>query len=132
AQRLHFGSGFAAISRWRDRDVGWRGLMLGVLARECLRTNALSVRALWSLTAFQSFDSLHKFADKCLEAETDASFRQKILDDTVRELRLSRESDTELWHWRKLQEVADKHSLQNADLSEAVAFFSAASKKKKS
>ena len=132
AQRLHFGSGFAAISRWRDRDVGWRGFMLGVLARECLRINALSVRALWSLTAFQSFGSIHEFADKCLEVETDPIFRQQILDETVRRLRLARESDTELWHWRKLQEVAEKHSLQNVDLSEAVAFFSAAFKKKKS
>lgn len=131
AQRLNFGSGFAAISRWRDRGVRWRGDMLGVLALECLRTNALSVRALWSLTAFQSFDRVHKFADKCLEIEPDPTFRQQILDEAVRILRLSRESDIDLWHWSKLQEVAKKHSLQNADLSEAVAFFSVASKKKK-
>lgn len=132
AQRLHFGSGFASISRWRDRDVGWRGSMLKGLALECLQTKVLSVRALWSLTAFQSLDSVHQFADKCLEFETDPTFRQQILDETVRRLRLSRESDTELWHWSKVKEVADKHSLHNADLLEAVAFFSAASKKKKS
>lgn len=132
AQRLHFGSGFAAISRWRDRDVGWRGFMLGVLAHECLRTKMLSVRALWSLTAFQSIGIVHEFADKCLEIETNPTFRQQILDETVRRLRLSRESDTELWHWSKLKEVAEKHSLQNAELSEAVTFFSAAAKKKKS
>lgn len=132
AQRLHPGAGFAALSRWRDRNVGWFGRILRSLANESIKTKSLPPRALWALTAFQEFAQIHEFAATCLETETDPAIRQEILDHAVLMLRFDRPSNVDLRTWKALEETARKNSLVNTDLSETVEFYSKAEDAKKS
>ena len=67
--RLSPASALAALSRWRDRDVGWFNRQLPALAIEIVISSSLSSSAAWSLSAFFDEDELDDFASLCIERE---------------------------------------------------------------
>ncbi|HHL33187.1 MAG TPA: ATP-binding protein, partial [Desulfobulbaceae bacterium] len=113
-------SSFAAISRWRDRDVGWFDSQLPALAHEVVASGAISPSAGWALSAFFVDGSLREFAALCLEKESDATRQQYILDTAVRYMRLQDTSESD---WLKLGEDAQRFSLANRELENVLAFY---------
>lgn len=113
-------SAFATFSRWRDRDVGWFGRQLPALAHEAVHSKVISPSTGWSLSAFSWDYGLTDFAALCIEYEQDVATRKYILDTAVRSLRLDNTTETD---WQKLEEVAQRFSLENRELKHIITFY---------
>jgi len=118
--RLSPVSAMAALSRWRDRDVGWFEDQLPSLADELVRLNFISPSAGWSLSAFFEGYGLDDFAVNCLEREPLLAHRRKILDAAIRDLRLNEATEKS---WQKFKKVAQKLSIENNELDGLLAFY---------
>lgn len=113
-------SAFAALSRWRDRDVGWFEGQLLALASEAVRSKIIEPLVGWSLSAFSwDYDGYDEFVALCIETESDKTRRQYILDTAVRDLRLNEASES-IWH--NLRRVSDKFSLENKHIQQVLDF----------
>jgi hypothetical protein len=119
--KLHPASAFAALSRWRDRDVGWLDRQLPALAQIALETKAIAPAVIWSLSAFSWEYDFVGFAVLCLEKETDPINRQYILDSAVKKLRLE---NTDIETWKILDTAVQRFSLQNHELERVLDFYS--------
>ncbi len=117
---LHPTSAFAALSRWRDRDVGWFGSQLYALAYEAVSSQIISPSVGWSLSAFLNGNDVDDFASLCIESELDPVRRQYILDTTVRDLRLGEASEKS---WQELAHSAQQFSLENNELQYVLDFY---------
>ena len=118
--RLSPVSALAALSRWRDRDVGWFSRQLPALADEIVSSGFLSPSVGWSLSAFFEGYGLDDFASLCIEREPSTVRRQCILDTAIRDLRLN-EAVEESWH--KAEHVAQRFSLKDSELHNILAFY---------
>lgn len=112
-------SAFAALSRWRDRDIGWFERQLSALAHEVVDSKIIPPSIGWSLSAFSWEYGFVDFAVLCIENESDHVRRKHIFDTAVRDLRLSDDSET---NWQKFESVAKRFSLMNRDLDSILAF----------
>ncbi len=118
---LHPQSTIAALSRWRDRDVGWFNKQIVAMATESVKSGILNPRVGFSLSAFNfdygDFDHLKI----CLEKEKDQIFRGLMLDLAVKKFRIN--NYTEKKFWVKVKQLAEKHSLQSSELDEILKFY---------
>lgn len=122
-------SAFAALSRWRDRNVGWFENQVSTLAHEAVFSGIISPSVGWSLSTFSWVnrfnDWLHcrfeEFASLCIEKESNKACRQYILDTAVRDIRLSDASEN---IWYALKAVAKKFSLRNKEIDKVLTFHS--------
>ena len=117
--KLHPTSAFAALSRWRDREIGWLGRQLPALVQEAIITKQLTPAVGWSIAVFSEDYGFDNFAALCIESVTDNNRRQIILDHAVRDLRLREGSET---NWQKLTNLAQRFSLKNKELEQVLAF----------
>jgi hypothetical protein len=115
--KLHPPSAFSALSRWRDRDVGWLDRQLPTLARQAVESKLVSAAVGWSLTAFAWDYGYQEFVELCIELETEPNRRQYILDTAVRDLRLKGSDEDK---WKKLSNLADKFSLKNSKIQKII------------
>ncbi|MCL7420601.1 MAG: hypothetical protein M8364_06830 [Methylobacter sp.] len=111
--KLHPSSAFAALSRWRDRDVGWLDRQLPVLAQEAVQSKLISAAAGWSLTAFAWDYGFQEFVELCIESETEPDRRQYMLDKAVRDFRLKGFEEDK---WKELSDLAYKFSLKDSEI----------------
>lgn len=118
--KLHAPSAFAALSRWRDRHVGWLERQLPALVSQCLESKTLSPEAAWSLSAFKHDEGVFDFAVKCMAAAKDPVHRQRIFDTVVRDYRVRGMAVGE-----RFAEAAQRFSLEQAEIQEAVEFYTA-------
>ena len=116
--RLSPVSALAALSRWRDRDVGWFDQQLPALAYELVDSDYLSPSTGWSLSAFFDGSELDDFASLCLKK--DSVYCQYILDTAIRDMRFAEVSEKS---WRKIGEVAQQCGIRNTQLNEILAFY---------
>ena len=116
---------FAALSRWRDRDVGWFDRQLPALAYEVVQSKILRPSVGWALSAFERCYQDEEFAVLCIENEPDAARRQYILNTAVRDLRLGEASERS---WKKVESVAQRFSLENTELRRVLNFYAEQSK----
>jgi len=114
-------SAFAALSRWRDRDVGWFDRQLPALAHEVVHSRIVEPSVGWSLSAFSWEYGFVEFAVLCIQTESGQSRRQYILDTAVRDMRLNDTSDSS---WQLLQGIAEQFSLENQEIQKVLAFYS--------
>lgn len=127
--RLSPVSALAALSRWRDRDIGWFYWQLPALADEIVTDDFVSPEVGWSLSAFFEDYGLDNFASTCIAKASSTEHRQHILDIVVRDLRLNEAAEESL---RKLKKVAEQYSISNPDLDNTLAFYVANPEKKES
>ena len=80
-------SGIAALSRWRDRDVGWFDDQFPVVAEEIVAGGFVPPTVAWGLLPFFEEASLPEFVMACLRKETSIENREKILDSAIDYLR---------------------------------------------
>lgn len=113
-------SAFAALSRWRDRDVGVFSDLLKSLAIEIVNSNVVSPKAGWSLSAFFNEYGLADFAALCISQEPSVSQRQNIFDTAIHDLRLGEGTESS---WEILDDVAQKHNLESEELEQILGFF---------
>lgn len=113
-------SALAALSRWRDRDVGWFDKQLPALAEEIVNSNFVSPATGWSLSAFFKGYGLDDFASLCIEREPSATRRQYILNTAIRDLRLN---EATAKNWQKLKQITQKHFIVNRELDDILAFY---------
>jgi hypothetical protein len=118
--RLSPVSALAALSRWRDRDVGWFEEQLPALAYEIVSSNFVSPSAGWSLAAFFEGYGLDDFASLCIERESSPVRRQYILNSAIRDLRLNEASEKS---WQNLKQIAQQHSIENSALDDILTFY---------
>lgn len=112
-------SGVTALSRWRDRDVGWFNDLLNVLGDELVSSDLISGAAGWSLSSFFDDANLMDFSILCLEKEQSTKKRQYILDSTVGDLLFH--NQTSLKEWKKLKDLALLYNIKNDDLDTIIA-----------
>lgn len=117
--RLCPSSAFAALSRWRDRDIGWLDRQLPALAHELVSSNVISPIVCWSLCTFSWEDTPEDFAALCINKETNQSRRQFILDSAVNLLCLR---DASKKAWETIENVATQFSLHNDELKKMISF----------
>ncbi|MBL8078945.1 MAG: hypothetical protein JNM55_13350 [Anaerolineales bacterium] len=125
--RLSPTSALTTLGRWRDREIGWLDRQIVALAEELVDANIISPQVGWSLSAYYEEYGLEDFAYLCMEKDDSLERRQKILDTTVRDLRLNETSE---WDWEKLQKAAGQYGLNEAELNVAHAFADDTTEKK--
>jgi len=108
-------SAFAIASRWKDREVGWLGRMLSSLLETAVAKNAISPSPAWAISAF-SFDyDLVKFADQCIEKESDNAKKQYIYNCLISDYRQQGiTGDT----WKYINKLSKKYDLSHEALEE--------------
>lgn len=116
--RLNASSGFAALSRWRDRHVGDFDRLLPRLSQAAVGSGDVSPAAGWSLSAFSWEDGYLDFALLCIEREPDRANKQFILDTAVRDLRLQ----NHFGDWQKLGDAAQGFSLDATEVGQLLDF----------
>lgn len=127
--RLSPVSALAALSRWRDRDVGRFYWQLPALADEIVTNNFVSSEVGWAVSAFFEEYDLDDFASLCIAKASSTNHRQHILDMAVRDLRLNEATEESL---QKIKKVAEQHSIRNSDLDGVLAYYAVNPEKKES
>lgn len=126
--RLSPASAMAALSRWRDRDVGWFNRQLPALAEEMVVSKYLSPSVGWSLSVFFEEYGLDDFASLCLEREPSITYQKYILNTAIRDIRVAESPDENL---QKLKKFNDQHSIGNKELDGILAVYSGNSTKER-
>jgi len=72
--------GLAAISRWRESDIGYIDQLFPTVIKVILMDGYISPRSLWALSAFISNYRILSFAKLCSDVESDESVSKKILN----------------------------------------------------
>jgi hypothetical protein len=88
ALRLHPPSAFTALSRWRDRDVGWFDEQLLALAKAAVDRAVIDPVAGWCLSGFDGCRSSQDFLASCLAQPAGPTARQQMFDATVRDMEI--------------------------------------------
>ncbi len=104
----------SAVSRWRDRDIGWFEYQLENLLIELVGSKIITASEGWALTSFFSNHQLNRFLAICLENEPSHSIQQSLVNDAVHLLQMEGTSDN---YWDELKEIADKNSISNETLN---------------
>ncbi|MCW3794424.1 DUF4297 domain-containing protein [Paenibacillus sp. LS1] len=112
-------TGIAALSRWRDREVGWFNQQLNALSEEIVTRGYVGPAVAWSLSAFMTEFEIGDFSRLCIEKETEYENRKYIFDSVIRELRIN---GVEGEVWKRISETAKKYSLQSDLLDEVNAY----------
>lgn len=117
---------FAALSRWKDRDVGWFGDQLEALATEAVKTEKIGPDVAWALTGFKGCNHSGRYAAACIQKIREKQKRQQLLDAAVSDFeRFGRNSDR--WNQtssiKALAEVSNECGLDSTRLEEIAAHF---------
>ena len=115
AIHLDSSGAFAALSRWRDRRVGWFGGQLNALATEAVNSGILAPEVAWCLSAFEGCNGSTRFAAACIDREEKPKKRQYFLDAAIRDNMLT---DVHEENWEKLNSLADKFNLKPGSINE--------------
>ena len=120
AVRLDAPNAFAALSRWRDRGVGWFGEQLHALATESVERGLISPLLGWCLSGFEGCYHSAEYAALCMGRESERENQQRILNAAIRDCELD---NTSVESWKTLQSVADKLHLEKGRLPRLVAAY---------
>ncbi|WMT40489.1 hypothetical protein RE628_25410 [Paenibacillus sp. D2_2] len=126
--RMSPSSALAALSRWRDRDIGWFDQQLFALTKELVVSKDISPMVAWSLSAFfnQEYE-LNEIAIHCIRNESSATNRQFILTKAVEYLSLNETSEL---RWKELNDTANQYSVDDKRIREILNFYTKSSDKK--
>lgn len=119
--KLSPSSGLAALSRWRDRDVGWFDNQFPVVAAEIVDGGFVLPIVAWGLSPFFEESSLPEFVMTCLTKETSITIREKILDLAIDFLKLH---NTPATVWQQFKQLADDLEVKNKKLEKICSFYS--------
>ncbi len=110
----------AALSRWRDRDIGYFDKLLESLISRLLVRGVLSVTTAWSLTKLLSRHHLNELLESCFKIEQNSEVSHRILKDAVNTLRQEGSPEN---YFEELKEITDKYNVNNDDLTKIVSNY---------
>ena len=110
---------FAALSRWRDRDVGYFPRQIEALAFEAVEAGVIAPLSGWCLSGFEKCNSSAEYAALCIRREKTKANQERILKTAIRDLELGNAS-SEAFHKLK-NEAASFHLDYDGRLREALA-----------
>lgn len=110
-------TGLAALSRWRDREVGHFNRQLMALAMEIVGNGYLAPTVAWSLSAFMTEYDIADFSLLCIDKELIDERRKFLFDSAIKELRIN---GVEGNVWERFNGIATKYSLQSELLNEVI------------
>jgi hypothetical protein len=113
-------SALAAISRWRDRDIGWFPRQLEALAISLLVNKQINSLQAWALNPFLEHGYLLSFAIHCLENTQFKSHQKIIANSAFNVLRIHDGSNTD---WEKLRIKTESLGIKIENIDEAVDYF---------
>lgn len=108
-------SGLAAISRWRERDVGWFEDQFPIVANTIAKTNYIKPEATWALSAFIKNSDMLNLAINCISSAKAEKIRKDILEATIRYFKIL---DMPISLWNKLKEFLDQSMIENDEVLE--------------
>jgi hypothetical protein len=111
----------AALSRWRDREVGRFYLQIHALAYELVLNGHASPMEVWSLTAFYEDYYYVNLAILCIDTAIEREDKRFIFESAIHAMQIAECSNQD---WIKLKDTADKYSLTNEQLEYIVNAYS--------
>jgi len=111
------GQGIAALSRWRDRNIGRFEYQFEALLVELVRSGKISSKLGWVMCRFFSSHENSEVLSLCLESETDMEMKKKLFSDAVHLLRLE---GTTIENWEKFKKIANTANIENHMLNEVL------------
>ena len=119
--RLAPSAAFAAISRWRDRHVGFLPRQLPSLISSAVTGSVIPPDVAWSFTGFFGCYGSPEFAVTCISHTHSKLLKQTIFDAAVRDYRASRSAilrtnRSKLKGATTLQDCASEHGLKAGSL----------------
>lgn len=124
--RLATGAGISALSRWRDRDIGYFDEMIKGLIKELLEKKKISISVGWSLGRLISHPYLNEIVEICLNSDGEKLAKEQIVDDSIS---LLQNHGCNGRYWIELCEICTKNELSNNKLKELVDFHNSLPKK---
>ncbi|WP_430816296.1 hypothetical protein [Carboxylicivirga sp. RSCT41] len=103
----------SALSRWRERDIGWFDGQLFYLIIDLVESGTISPEQGWTFTPFFKDHDIVKLASICINKSNIQSTKDCILKDSVFNLENEGAENT---RWRKLRELAAHNNLFNQTL----------------
>lgn len=127
--RLSTTGGLAAMSRWRERDIGRFEWMHADLLMELLRLEPGKAMRTWALVPFLKIEQLKFLLEECLAIKAiTQSDKQLILNDTVSRFRRGNVSAS---YWCDIEKQASINGIFNTELEEVIATLPDEDKKEK-
>jgi hypothetical protein len=111
---------YAALSRWRDRDIGCFDSLNYAIGSESVQAQLFSPSVCWALSTFEGLYQDGHFAKQCIEFEQNPSVRQSILDQAIDDFMKSR---VPMGQWVHLEKAASQFHLHNPKLQAAMDSF---------
>ncbi|MFD2943270.1 hypothetical protein [Flavobacterium notoginsengisoli] len=113
--KMSHGTGIAALSRWRDRNIGRFEIQLEALLTEVLESGSISPAAGWAMCRFFSEHQKEGLLRLCLEKEADNDIKQKLFEDAVRLVQMQ---GGDAAYWRKIIKIAKDHKIASEYITE--------------
>lgn len=102
----------AIANRWKERDVGGRGI--SNLVNDVLDIREVNPIILWAFTAFSFDSSLVDFFDKIAAIMPDKQIQHTMLDYVIRDLRVKGRVGRD---WKTIENIASQYNLSNNELN---------------
>ncbi len=112
--------GIAALSRWRDRDVGRFNLQLNAMLVELLESKKIYPSVAWSLTKMLSDHNITFMLSICLEHESDKVIRAQIFEDAIE---LLQKDGTLEQCSKEIEMLANKYEISTSGLDEILTYY---------
>lgn len=110
SERMSSGTGIAALSRWRDRNIGRFEYQLENLLIELLESGRIQAGPAWAMCRFFEHHQNERLLELCLAEEPDQTRRTQIFDDAVKLLQIE---GAEMEYWRKIKDIAGIYKVDN-------------------
>lgn len=110
--------GIAALSRWRDRDIGRFHWLVNAMLRKLVESGKISPLLAWSFTPFCSAESLPYLVKSFLQSEVIPVLEKNIiLEGAVQRLRCE---INKVSYWYELQALSQEYGLKSTALEETL------------
>lgn len=118
---ISINASFAALSRWRDRDVGYGERLLKNLLVYCVKNKIVNPTVAWSFSKLIDVYDVKELIASCLETEIREDIKKTFLSEAVEELRFT---DISKDNWKDLYILTKKHNLNIKSIDELSRFYS--------
>jgi hypothetical protein len=92
ATNLNAPTALAALSRWRDRDIGWFENEILAVADQAVQNGSLSAEVAFALTGFKGCNADAEFVTSCIKKATSDESRTYMLDTAIQDFELANTS----------------------------------------
>lgn len=118
--RLCTSSGIAALSRWRERDIGRFEWVESALIQELLYSEKISIHTAIALATFLNIDQIRNIVGKLIESPVSLQAKKILVDQLLP--RVQKEGASQEY-WISLKESSDRAGIKNNALDDIINSF---------